>query len=83
MGQLNINLTPEFERELTEYMKRAKITQKSEAVRKAVHEATEKLKAERRETDFSLWLGLALKAPLNPHPRFKTHDDLWEKDKED
>jgi hypothetical protein len=30
-------------------------------------------------TDFSSWLGLANKAPLNPTPRFKSDDDLWEK----
>lgn len=83
MGQLNINLTPQFEKELQEYMKRAKITQKSEAVRRAVHDAAEQLKSEKREVDFSSWLGMGLKAPPNPNPRFKTHDELWEKDKED
>jgi len=83
MSQLNINLTPQFEKELLEYMKQAKITQKSEAIRQALHEAVEQLKSKKREVDFSRWLGMGLKAPQNPNPRFKTHDDLWEKDKED
>ena len=28
-------------------------------------------------TDFTSWIGLALKAPLNPQPRFSSDDDLW------
>lgn len=35
-------------------------------------------KEEKKRTDFSSLLGAALKAPLNPNPRFKTEDDLWE-----
>ena len=81
MPQLNINLTPQFERELKEYMERAKITQKSEAVRKAVHEATGQLRVRQQGCGFQELRGLALKGPLNPNPRFKSHDDLWEKDK--
>jgi len=29
-------------------------------------------------TDFRAWLGLGLKAPKNPRPRFKCDKDLWE-----
>ncbi len=28
--------------------------------------------------DFRAWLGLGLRAPKNPKPRFETDDDLWE-----
>lgn len=75
MGQLNINLTPEFERDLKSYMKKKGLSQKSEAIRQAVKEALA-LKGEKK-IDFSSWIGLALKYPQNPNPRFKTDDDLW------
>ena len=31
-----------------------------------------------KDFDFDSLLGMALKAPLNPNPRFKSDDDLWE-----
>lgn len=31
-----------------------------------------------QEEDFDDLLGMALQAPLNPNPRFKSDDDLWE-----
>ncbi len=31
-----------------------------------------------RIADFRSWLGLGLRAPMNPTPRFKSDDDLWE-----
>ena len=33
----------------------------------------------RHTVTFASCVGLALKAPLNPNPRFKTDDDLWER----
>lgn len=77
MAQLNINLTPGFLRELEQYMKRHKLSTKSEAIRTAVREALERLEGEARATDFRRWLGLGLKAPLNQKPRFKDEDELW------
>jgi len=76
MRQLNLNVTPEFERDLRQFMKKKGIKSKSDAVRQAMREA-----AARTETnstfDFRALLGLGLKAPLNPKPRFKSEDDLW------
>jgi prevent-host-death family protein len=31
--------------------------------------------------DFKDWIGYAKKAPQNPRPKFRTHDDLWQEDK--
>ena len=40
--------------------------------------AGQKLQNQKKRFDFHSLHGLALKAPLNPNPRFKTEDDLWE-----
>lgn len=77
MKQLNLNLTPEFERDLNEFMKRRKVTQKSEAVRQALREAVEKLNQLGISTDFRNWRGMALKAPLKTKRKFRSEDDLW------
>lgn len=83
MSQININVTPEFEKNLKAYMKKKGIRQKSEAIRSAVSEAAEKIQEQKSEPyDFSKLLGIGLKAPLNPNPRFKNDDDLWVKDSE-
>jgi hypothetical protein len=76
MKQLNLNVTPEFERDLRRFMKRKGITRKSDAIRRALHEAAAPIRAG-ADFDFHSWIGLALKAPLNPKPRFKSEDDLW------
>jgi len=76
MPQLNIHLTPEFEEALSEYMRLKRVKTKSDAVRLAVQEAVEREKRLRIVPDFSQWIGLALQAPLNPHPRFRSDDDL-------
>jgi hypothetical protein len=76
MKQLNLNVTPEFERDLRKLMKATGIKRKSDAVRMAVHEIAERQRREEK-TDFRSWIGLALKGEPNPHPRFKTEDDLW------
>jgi hypothetical protein len=78
MPQFNIHLTPEFEKNLRLYMKQKGITQKSEALRQALQEALELIKNKKQTTDFSNWLGLALKAPQNPSPRFTHEDQLWD-----
>lgn len=76
MKQLNLNVTPEFERDLKLLMKRKGIKSKSEVIRMVLHEFAEREKA-KSEFDFHSLLGIGLKAPLNPNPRFKTEDDLW------
>jgi Arc/MetJ-type ribon-helix-helix transcriptional regulator len=79
MAQININATPEFTRELREYMKARGFNEKSAAIRAAVHEALERIGAGRRPMKFSDWIGLAQQAAQNPAPRFRDEDALWEK----
>jgi hypothetical protein len=76
MKQLNLNVTPEFERDLKLFMKRKGIKRKSEAIRCALREAASRTMP-KSDCDFHSLLGIGLKAPLNPNPRFKTEDDLW------
>ena len=76
MAQLNLNVTPEFERDLSAFMKERGLTHKSEAIRVAVREAVSRRDGA-SETEFDRLLGAGLKAPLNSKPRFKSEDDLW------
>jgi hypothetical protein len=76
MKQLNLNVTPEFERDLKLFMKRKGIKRKSDAIRTAFRELAERAKT-KADCDFHSLLGIGLKAPLNPNPRFKTEDELW------
>jgi len=76
MKQLNLNVTQDFERDLRRFMKKKGITRKSDAIRRALHEAAARSQGP-SDFDFHSWIGLALKAPLNPKPRFKSEDDLW------
>lgn len=77
MPQLNLHLTPEFERNLLEYMRLRHLRTKSEAVRQAIRESLEREHRRRQTPDFTTWVGLANRAPLNPAPRFRSDDDLW------
>jgi len=76
MRQLNLNVSEEFERDLRRFMRQKGITKQSEAIRLAVREAAAKAN-QGQHSDFRSWLGLGLKAPLNPKPRFRSEDDLW------
>lgn len=77
MPQLNINLTEEFEADLTRFMRIRKIPTKSEAVRVAVRESLERSMRGAEAPDFGSWLGRA-RGGENPSPRFASEDDLWE-----
>ena len=68
MRQLNLNVTPEFERDLRRLMRQQGITKQSEAIRRAVHEAAAKGGAASQAADYRSWLGLGLSAALNPKP---------------
>jgi hypothetical protein len=72
MRQLNLNVTEEFERDLRRFMRQKGITKQSEAIRQAVREA-----GAASHADYRCWLGLGLKTPLNPKPRFRSDHDLW------
>jgi Arc/MetJ-type ribon-helix-helix transcriptional regulator len=75
MRQLNLNVTEDFVRDLQRLMKRKGIKNKSEAIRLAVREAAAFAAAP--ASDYRAWLGMGLKVPLNPKPRFRGEDDLW------
>jgi hypothetical protein len=76
MKQLNLNVTPEFDRDLRLYMKRRNMTSKSDAIRTAIREAAQS-GSNAQQYDYRAWLGMALKAPLNQRRRFRGEDDLW------
>jgi hypothetical protein len=75
MKQLNVNVTPEFERDLRQYMKKRGLATKSDAVRQALHEAVRR--GSSASCDYRSWLGLGLRAPLRNERRFKSEDELW------
>jgi hypothetical protein len=77
MGQININVTPEFDAALARLMRARGIRSKSDAIRTAVAEASERATAAAPVEDFTAWIGLALGGEDNPRPRFASHDDLW------
>ncbi len=77
MSQLNMNVTEAFQEDLRRPMKLRDISTKADAIRTAVREAVERAARPRRRTDFRDWVGEALRAKLNPQPRFHSDDDLW------
>jgi Arc/MetJ-type ribon-helix-helix transcriptional regulator len=78
MSRISVELTPELEQALSEYMKLRHIGEEAEAIRAAVAEAAEQARQHQAQApDFSAWIGLGLRAPLNPNPRFRSDDDLW------
>jgi len=76
MKQFNVNVTPEFEKDLRQVMKTGGFKTKSEAVRQAVRDAAERARPTKKY-DFRSLIGVALRGKENPNPRFKTEDDLW------
>ncbi len=76
MRKININVTPEFEKDLQRLMRLRKFRTKTEAIRVAVHEAAQP-KARKDFSAFEELLGAGLRGTLNPNPRFKNQDDLW------
>ena len=78
MSQLNIHMTPAFERVLKRFMEIREIRTKSEAIRLAVEESLDRELRNASSTDFTSWLGLGKAAAENLAPRFPSHDALWE-----
>lgn len=76
--QLNIHVTPAFERALKRFMRLRGLSSKSEAVRIAVQDAAEREAGLRSAVDFTRLRGAGLDVAVNPHPRFSTEDELWE-----
>ena len=77
MAQLSVHLTPDFEQALRRFQKLRGLPSKSEAVRVAVREALERETRQAPRVDFRDWLGLGRRVPVNPNPRFRSHDELW------
>jgi len=76
MAQLNLNVTREFERDLKLIMEKRKLKRKSDALRQLVHDEADKLRR-KQKFNFESLMGIALKYPANPNPKFKDEDDLW------
>ncbi len=74
--QINLTLSPEFERDLELYMRKHKLATESEAIRRAIHEALSE-PATGKSLDFRDLLGIGNKAPQVKNPRFRTSADLW------
>ena len=70
-------MMPDFLENLTDYMRLSGVKTKSEAVRRAIREAVERLRPRPHATDFESWRGLGNRAPKNAKPRFRSQDDLW------
>lgn len=77
MSQLNMHVSPDFEKNLKFYMKKTGLGSKAEAIRRAVQVALELVKKESQRPDLSSLLGIGLKHSPNKSPKFKSHDDLW------
>lgn len=77
MTQLNLHVTPIFERDLKKFMKVRSIKTKAEAIRVAVKEGLEHSVASKKIIDFSVWVGLGNQAITNKKTKFHADDDLW------
>lgn len=77
MSQLNIHVTPSFEKDLNKYMKLKHIQTKSEAIRVAIKEGIQHATSQARTVDFSDWLGLGLQVSINKKKKFSSDNDLW------
>lgn len=76
MSQLNLRVSKEFEELLVRFMRLRRLSSKSQAIRVAVAEGVARIE-DPPQADFHAWIGAALESPLNPEPRFPTHDSLW------
>lgn len=77
VAQLNLHVTPEFERALKRLMRLRGIESKSEAVRLAVEETAARAGHAHRKGSLAALRGAATKVAANPAPRFASEDDLW------
>ncbi len=79
MAQFNINMTPDFERDLARFMRLRRVKTKSEAIRLAIREGVDRVLGAGHEVDFSEWIGLAQGRLPGRKERFKDDDELWSK----
>jgi hypothetical protein len=76
MSQLNIHVTPAFDRALRRFMRARGIKTKSEAVRAAVEEAARSTEGERK-IPLETLLGAAARYPQAPRDQWLTDEQLW------
>jgi Arc/MetJ-type ribon-helix-helix transcriptional regulator len=76
VAQINLNLTPEFDRNLRRYMRARGFKTKSEAIRAAVREALGIAERVASPAELDEWVGLAQGG--RKRPRFGSEDELWE-----
>jgi hypothetical protein len=76
MGQINIILTPQFERDLQTLMNVRGIRTKSDAIRIAVQEIA-KRGSVADTAQFGELPGAGLRAPMNAKQKFRSEDELW------
>jgi metal-responsive CopG/Arc/MetJ family transcriptional regulator len=77
MRQMNLQITPAFDEELTRYMRLRKLPSRSEAVRTAVHEALQASLGSTPTGAFAGLVGFAATGKEHPARRFRDDDDLW------
>lgn len=77
MSQLNIHMTPSFEKNLQKLMHILHIKTKAEAIRYAIKETLNHSLIHAKPGDFSKWIGLGKQVPVNANSQFKSDDDLW------
>ena len=77
MPQLNINMTPEFEKDLKQLMKSRQLKTKAETIKIAVKECLDRSILKKAPTDFKKWLGRGKEKAENKTRLFKSDDDLW------
>jgi Arc/MetJ-type ribon-helix-helix transcriptional regulator len=79
MSRINVHMTPGCEHALKRFMHLRRLRSKSEAVRVAVEETLARDLGARPTVDYTTWLGRATRTPGQVSPRFRSHDDLWER----
>lgn len=78
MAKFNLHITEEFRENLAKYMKHHSISNKAEAIRKALREAVAQIQKESQKGAFEALLGAGLVGgPENKNRKFLTEDDLW------
>ncbi len=77
MSQLNINMSAQFEADLTSFMRLRGIRSKSEAVRVAIREGLERSSPPPAGGSFRSWLGLAGPPDSQTPESPLTEDELW------
>jgi hypothetical protein len=77
MPQLNMHISPDFDRELASWMEARGIATKSEAIRVAVRESLARLRSTGRPHDYRELVGLVKPTAPASKRKFKSDDDLW------